>query len=133
MQGIIVEQQITDPTPPVFGDPTQLQQVLLNLCNNAIDAIYARHGSAGGRLVVEAGPMGNRMVRIQVTDNGCGIEAENLQKIFSPFFTTKPVGQGTGLGLSICFGIITGMGGKMKVKSKSGEGTTFSVQLPMAD
>ena len=132
VQGVTVQQKITDPTPAVACDPTQLQQVLLNLCNNAIDAIYARHGSAGGKLVVEAGPTENNMVLIKVTDDGCGVDDDNLKKIFSPFFTTKPVGQGTGLGLSICFGIVTAMGGKMEVDSKPGEGTTFSVQLPMA-
>ena len=133
VQGIAIQQHIADHTPPVFGDPAQLQQVLLNLCNNAIDAIYARHGSAGGNLLVEVGQTEDNMVRIQVSDNGCGIEHENLQKIFGPFFTTKPVGRGTGLGLSICFGIVTGMGGKMEVNSKPGEGTTFSVQLPIAN
>ena len=132
VQGITVQQQIADHTPAVACDPTQLQQVLLNLCNNAIDAIYARHGSAGGNLGVEAGPTENNMVLIKVTDDGCGVDDDNLKKIFSPFFTTKPVGQGTGLGLSICFGIVTAMGGKMEVDSKPGEGTTFSVQLPMA-
>ncbi len=133
VQGITVRQQIADHTPAVACDPTQLQQVLLNLCNNAIDAIYVRHGSAGGNLGVTAAPTEKNMVLIQVTDNGCGVDDENLKKIFSPFFTTKPVGQGTGLGLSICFGIVTAMGGKMEVDSKPGEGTTFSVQLPMAE
>ena len=132
VQGITVQQQIADHTPAVACDPTQLQQVLLNLCNNAIDAIYVRYGSAGGNLGVEAGPTENNMVLIKVTDDGCGVDDDNLKKIFSPFFTTKPVGQGTGLGLSICFGIVTAMGGKMEVDSKPGEGTTFSVQLPMA-
>jgi len=130
VQGITVQQHIADDTPQVYGDPAQLQQVLLNLCNNAIDAIYARHGSSGGYLHVEAGPDPDNMIWIKVADNGCGIDEENLQKVFSPFFTTKPVGEGTGLGLSICYGIIAGMGGKMEVSSKSGEGTTFYVRLP---
>ena len=130
VQGIIVEQHIAEDTPRVYGDPSQLQQVLLNLCNNAIDAIITRHGSAGGFLYVEAGPDADNMIRIKVADNGCGIDEENLQKVFSPFFTTKPVGEGTGLGLSICYGIIAGMGGKMEVSSKPGEGTIFYVRLP---
>ncbi len=132
VQGISVQQHIADHTPPIHGDQTQLQQVLLNLCNNSIDAIYARHGSAGGHLCVEAGPDQNNLIWIKVTDNGCGIDEKNLQKVFSPFFTTKPVGEGTGLGLSICYGIIAGMGGKMEVHSKLEEGTTFYIRLPAA-
>jgi len=131
VQGIQVHAHIAEDIPVVAGDPAQLQQVLLNLCNNAMDAIQARHGSAGGILTVQAGLEKDSQVLIQVSDNGCGIREDDLQKIFSPFFTTKPVGKGTGLGLSICFGIITGMGGKMEVKSKFGEGTTFKVRLPV--
>ena len=65
-------------------------------------------------------------------DNGAGISPENMKKIFSPFFTTKPVGKGTGLGLSVCYGIVHKMGGTMSVESEKGEGTTFTIQLPAA-
>ncbi|UCF93980.1 MAG: two-component sensor histidine kinase [Desulfobacterales bacterium] len=130
VHGIALEQRIADDTAPIHGDPGQLQQVLLNLYNNAIDAIVARHGSMGGRLMIETGPGENQHVEIRVTDNGCGISPENLKKVFAPFFTTKPVGKGTGLGLSVCYGIVESMGGVMSVASEEGVGTTFTVRLP---
>jgi two-component system NtrC family sensor kinase len=68
-----------------------------------------------------------------VSDNGCGISPDNLAKVFSPFFTTKPVGEGTGLGLSVCYGIIESMGGTMEVKSDQGRGSVFTVRLPTTD
>ena len=102
----------------------------MNLFNNAMDAIIARHGTMGGELTVSSAPTGNGRVRITVADNGCGIDAENLDKIFSPFFTTKPVGKGTGLGLSVCYGIIQNLKGAMTVQSAPGEGATFVIDLP---
>jgi two-component system NtrC family sensor kinase len=69
-------------------------------------------------------------VEISVKDNGCGISPENMEKIFRPFFTTKPVGRGTGLGLSICYSIIDNMGGVMEVSSEKGKGTSFVIRLP---
>jgi two-component system NtrC family sensor kinase len=104
----------------------------LNLLNNAIDAVLARHGVSGGELTVKANPSDNGRVEIQVTDNGVGINADNLEKVFAPFFTTKPVGEGTGLGLSVCYGIVESMGGRMEVTSQEGRGTTFTVKLRRA-
>ncbi len=130
VHGITINQKVSEAVPQIFADPSQLQQVLLNLFNNAIDAIIIQHGSAGGQLVVEAKPKENENVEIGVSDNGCGVRPENLKKIFSPFFTTKPVGEGTGLGLSICYGIIKSMGGSMEVESEPGVGTTFTILLP---
>ncbi len=130
VHGIALIQNIADDSPCVEGDPAQLQQVLINLFNNAIDAIIERHGSAGGQLSVTVEPKRDGIVEIAVADNGIGISAENLKKIFSPFFTTKPVGKGTGLGLSVCYGIINSMGGEMAVASKPGAGTTFVIRLP---
>ncbi|MFZ7110751.1 MAG: sensor histidine kinase [Desulfatiglandales bacterium] len=130
VQGIRLEYDIEGNTPPIHGDPAQLQQVLLNLFNNAFDAIVARHGSEGGELILTAGPVGTDKVRISVRDNGCGISRDNLKRVFTPFFTTKPVGQGTGLGLSVCYGIIDGMGGEMTVHSEKASGTTFTIILP---
>ena len=130
VQGITIKQEVSADTPPVHGDPGQLQQVLLNLFNNAIAAIEERHGSSGGELVIDAGSKDDKKVEIKVTDNGSGISQDNLEKIFSPFFTTKPVGKGTGLGLSVCFGIIESMGGTIDVSSEQGVGTTFIVTLP---
>jgi two-component system NtrC family sensor kinase len=131
-QGINLKQELSERTPAVRGDPAQLQQVLVNLFNNAIDAIVERHGSRGGELAVEAGPEQDGKVMIAVKDNGTGISPENMKKMFTPFFTTKPVGKGTGLGLSVCYGIVEGMGGTMEVSSEWGVGTTFTVRLPAA-
>ena len=130
VEGITVTQEISEDIPSIQGDPGQLQQVLINLFNNAIDAIVERHGSEGGELTVGAGPKEDERVQIYVKDNGAGISPENLKKVFSPFFTTKPVGKGTGLGLSVCYGIIDNMGGIMEVSSKRGAGTTFTIDLP---
>ena len=103
----------------------------MNLLNNAFDAIVLRHGSEGGELIVGAGRKGEK-VEIWVRDNGSGISPENLKRIFSPFFTTKPIGKGTGLGLSVCYGIIDSMGGTIEVASEKGVGTTFTITLPAA-
>jgi two-component system NtrC family sensor kinase len=130
VQGIRLKKEISEQTPMLRADPSQLQQVLLNLLNNAIDAITERHGSEGGELSIQAGPDTNGRVRISVRDNGIGISTSSLNKIFTPFFTTKPPGKGTGLGLYVCYGIIEGMGGTMEVESQRGVGTTFIVNLP---
>ena len=132
VHGISIEQDIAENTYPIHGDPTQLQQVLVNLFNNAIDAILERHGTSGGKLIIKAGPKENNSVEIVVNDNGNGISPENLDRIFSPFFTTKAVGKGTGLGLSICYGIIDNMRGRMEASSEVGVGTTFTIELPAA-
>ncbi|RZB38454.1 MAG: hypothetical protein SRB2_00202 [Desulfobacteraceae bacterium Eth-SRB2] len=130
VHGISIEQDIAENTYPVHGDPTQLQQVILNLFNNAMDAILETHGTSGGKMMIKAGPGENNTVEILVKDNGCGISPENLNKIFTPFFTTKPVGKGAGLGLSVCYGIIGSMLGTMDVSSEVGVGTTFTILLP---
>jgi len=130
VHGIAIEHNLGDQPAAVHGDPRHLQQVLVNLLNNALDAVIARHGSSGGEIRIETGPMENRHLEIKIRDNGCGISPENLKKIFTPFFTTKPVGKGTGLGLSVCFGIIDKMGGEISVDSQENVGTTFSIRLP---
>lgn len=115
--------------PKVNADPGQLQQVLLNLLNNAFDAVTQRHGVAGGKVEMYADNHGDQ-VTIRVKDNGHGISQHNAGKIFRPFFSTKPVGKGTGLGLSVCYGIVDKMNGSMEVESTEGEGATFFVKLP---
>ncbi|MBL7175438.1 MAG: two-component sensor histidine kinase [Desulfobacteraceae bacterium] len=130
VHGITLRQEISEDTPFVHGDPGQLQQVLINLYNNAIDAIIARHGTEEGELVIGAGPKENGKVEIFVKDNGVGISPENQDKIFRPFFSTKSVGNGTGLGLSVCYGIIDSMGGTMEVSSEEDVGTIFTIHLP---
>ncbi|MGD9876691.1 sensor histidine kinase [Desulfococcus sp.] len=132
VNGIEIIQEIAEDTPPVHGDPGQLQQVLLNLFNNAMDAVIHRHGASGGQLAIRTSAAEGRHTRIVVGDNGCGIDADNIKKIFSPFFTTKPPGKGTGLGLSVCYGIINTMGGTMEVESSPGSGSTFTILLPSA-
>ncbi len=132
VQGIVLKEEISEGTPLIQGDPSHIQQVLLNLFNNGIDALTQKYGSSGGELTVGARPGADGRVEIWVRDNGCGISHENLNKIFSPFFTTKPVGKGTGLGLSVCYGIVDKMGGSMAVESEMGVGTTFTISLPTA-
>jgi len=132
VQGIVLKEEISEETPLIQGDPTHIQQVLLNLFNNGMDAVTQRYGSSGGELTVGARPGADGRAEVWVRDNGCGISHENLNKIFSPFFTTKPVGKGTGLGLSVCYGIVDKMGGSMAVESEVGVGTTFTISLPTA-
>ncbi|KPA18142.1 integral membrane sensor signal transduction histidine kinase [Candidatus Magnetomorum sp. HK-1] len=126
---IEINQDISSDIHLIKGNPGELQQVFLNLFNNAIDAIITMRPDGGGQLLIMAENSG-KFVQIKVTDNGCGISDENKEKIFSPFFTTKPVGKGTGLGLSVCYGIINSMGGKMSVESDIAKGTTFTILLP---
>jgi len=110
--------------PPVSANGTQLEQVVVNLLNNAIDA------SPPERTVVTAARAQDGMVELRVQDRGSGIAPEDLERIFDPFYTTKEVGEGTGLGLSISYGIVTAHGGTIDVSSKLGEGTTVTVRLP---
>ena len=124
-----IEQDVPQENLSVKGDPGQLQQVLVNLINNAIDAVGSRKPAEGGLIRVAARRDSDR-IRISINDNGSGISPENMEKIFTPFFTTKPVGEGTGLGLPICFGIVDQMGGNLEVESLEGRGTTMTINLP---
>jgi two-component system, NtrC family, sensor kinase len=132
VHGIDVQTQLSEHLPSVKADPSQLQQVLLNLFNNAVDAIVERHGVTGGVLRISADNLPEGKVAVKVSDNGAGIDPINLERIFTPFFTTKPVGKGTGLGLSVCYGLIHRMEGEMTVSSGKGSGTTFTIELPAA-
>ncbi len=105
---------------PVICAPAQINQVILNLLVNAMQAIEAT-GRSTGRIKVATPARGNEVI-LEVADDGCGIPAEILPRIFDPFFTTKPVGQGTGLGLAISHGIITDHGGRIEVESRPAEG-----------
>ncbi len=114
--------------PPLLSDPSQLQQVFLNLITNAIDAHDGKpYGTI--RVSTQAEPDAQQ-VRLSIADTGSGISPEHLSRIFDPFFTTKPVGKGTGLGLSICYSIIRRLGGTIEVESEKGKGTTFTIVLP---
>ncbi|MFZ1198641.1 MAG: ATP-binding protein [Desulfobacterales bacterium] len=131
INGIELTQDIPAGIPDVHGDISQLQQVFLNLFNNGIDAIVEKHGTSGGHLAVTAWNGDDNYVEVRIADNGSGIEPEIIDKIFSPFFTTKPVGRGTGLGLSVCYGIINTMGGKITAETTRDSGTTFVLKLPV--
>jgi two-component system NtrC family sensor kinase len=127
---VSIVQDLSEDPLIIHGEPSELQQVLLNLLNNALYAIEDQNAGSPGEIVLKTRGIENDAVLIEVSDNGSGISPENLKKIFSPFFTTKPVGKGTGLGLSVCFGIIDKMGGLMAVDSQKGKGTTFTIRLP---
>ncbi|MBI5491138.1 MAG: sensor histidine kinase [Deltaproteobacteria bacterium] len=115
-----------DKLPPFECTPAHLQQIVMNVVNNALDATAGRPGA---RVVVSSRLEGGRVV-LRVRDNGPGIPRENLTRIFQPFFTTKPVGRGTGLGLAICYGLVQELGGTIAVDSAAGGGTTFTIALP---
>jgi len=112
--------------PPIYGSQTEIQQVFLNLINNALHALE----KDGGKIDITS-RLENDCVLVIVEDDGPGIPEANLNRIFDPFFTTKPVGKGSGLGLSICFGIINKMGGDIDVHSIVDEGTRFEIRFPL--
>ena len=105
----------------------QLTQVIINLVTNAAKAIPA---GRAGRIVVRIGPGDPGRARIEVADNGVGMQPEVLARVFDPFYTTRKVGEGTGLGLPICNSIVTAHGGTIGITSTPGEGTTFVIDLP---
>ena len=113
--------------PHIRADDGQLRQALIALLMNALDATRP-----GGHVSVQTGREGPDAVVLTVADDGVGIPAEHRDKIFSPFFTSKPVGQGTGLGLAICHGIVASHGGEIRVDSEIGKGTRLSLVLPVA-
>ena len=138
-KNIVFEAQIAKDVWAVSGDPTQLNQVLLNLCVNARDAmpdggklaIVARNAEVDAQFAaLNRGATPGRHLVLEVTDTGCGIAREHINRIFDPFFTTKESGKGTGLGLSTTLGIVRSHGGFLNVQSEPGQGSTFSVYLP---
>jgi signal transduction histidine kinase len=120
----------TDGVPPVQGNGARLCQVFLNLLINAAHAITPGQVARNEIRLSARKSQGSHVV-VEVRDTGCGIPPENLERIFKPFFTTKPVGVGSGLGLSVCHRIITTHGGDISVESVVGQGTTFRVLLPL--
>lgn len=127
LENIRIIQEFDPDIPPLKSDPNQLQQVFLNLLNNAIHALKGR---SPAEIRIKCSQKKENLI-IKVIDNGCGISPDNMEKIYLPFFTTKPVGQGTGLGLSTVYGIINGLGGEITVESEINAGTVFTVQLPL--
>lgn len=120
--------------PRIYIDRGQIYQVLTNLIINAGDAMEGQGTlTIGSRLFTIPSKVANdrRFIEITIEDTGCGIPTDNIEKIFDPFFTTKGPTSGTGLGLSICHGIIKRHGGNITVNSTVGEGSTFTIHLPI--
>ncbi len=111
----------------VYVGRNELEQVFFNLCSNALDAM-----PQGGTLTIASRMLQDRLVEVHVRDTGTGIPKARLPRIFEPFYTTKEPGKGTGLGLAICWRIIEEAGGSIDVSSEVGQGTTFSIRLPLA-
>lgn len=128
MQHVEVVKNLSPTLPEVMADPDQLQQVGTNLMLNAIQAM-----PEGGTLTVDTSADSGGQIKIEVKDTGCGIPQENLQRLFTPFFTTKKEVKGVGLGLAVSYGIIQRHQGKIEVDSEVGKGTTFRVYLPVYD
>jgi two-component system NtrC family sensor kinase len=125
MHNIRIHLDLAEDLPDTSADPHQLQQVFLNMVNNAVDAIL--ESSAEGDLWVRTALNGDRLC-IEFTDSGPGVK--DASRVFDPFYTTKPVGKGTGLGLSICYGIITEHGGTIQVRNIPTRGASFTIELP---
>src|SRR5262249_43617217 len=136
--GISLERRLTAGNAGVFGDPTQVHQVVMNLCANAIQAVKS---SGTLSVTLDVTEMAETIVatstlergsylRLRVSDTGGGIAPQIRERMFDPFFTTKEVGVGTGLGLSLVHGIVTDLGGGIDIESEPGSGATFIVYLP---
>ena len=120
-----IKLEIEDDLPTINADGGQLQQAVIALATNAIDAM-----PNGGVLTFRAFAQ-HRRLALEIEDTGVGIPTEDMSKVFEPFFTTKEVGKGTGLGLAVCYGIITDHGGRLSVRSNVGKGSTFTIFLPI--
>jgi len=125
-EGIKVTCNLASGIPDITADPSQLQQMLVNIVVNAIQSM-----PRGGSLTIETSKSDDSAVKISISDTGTGIEKNALNRIFVPFYTTKDINEGTGLGLSVTHGIVTSHGGTIKVSSKPGEGTRFEIILPI--
>jgi two-component system, NtrC family, sensor kinase len=123
---ILIRTSLQEDLPIVNVSPSEVQQVLLNMLNNSLDAMDTRGGT-----VEIVSRLDGAYVAVDISDTGPGIPEDVLPRIFDPFFTTKPVGKGTGLGLSICYGIIKKMGGEINVTSVMNQGTTFHMLFPV--
>ncbi len=124
--GVTIRTRLAPNLPVLKASMTELQQVLLNLINNALDAMERE----GGVLEIITERETDHLL-VRVADTGPGIPGPNLDRIFEPFFTTKSVGKGTGLGLSICYGIVKKMNGEITAESAAGEGARFEVRIPL--
>jgi CheY-like chemotaxis protein len=130
VDNVAVHLRLDDQVPPLWGDPHQLQQVLINLLTNAQQALRAAPGAREVTLTTRYDPAQHR-ITLAVADTGPGIPPALQARIFEPFFTTKPPGMGTGLGLPLCRGIVEAHGGTLEVTSAPGHGATFCITLPV--
>jgi two-component system cell cycle sensor histidine kinase/response regulator CckA len=126
-ENIDLRTHLTPDLGAIKADPGQMEQVLMNLCVNARDAM-----PEGGTLIIETHHVACDVV-IEVSDTGCGMDGDTRSRLFEPFFTTKAEGKGTGLGLATVYGIVQNSGGRIEVRSESGHGTTFTISLPRAE
>jgi signal transduction histidine kinase len=131
MEGIRTTLDLKAEKDTVLADPNQLQQVFLNIIMNAADALAEGKGDEAIRQLTIRSERTGGSVELRFTDNGPGIPEKELLRIFDPFYTTKEPGKGTGLGLSVCYRIVEGLGGAIRAESRSGEGATFIVSLPL--
>jgi len=135
-----IQYDIAPDCPPVLGDPSQLHQVVMNLCTNAFSAMKKDGGVLSARLETfevdskftrhRTNPFKGKYVKLRIGDTGGGMDAKTLERIFEPFYTTRGVGEGTGMGLATVHGVVASHGGEIFVDSKLGEGTTFDIYLP---
>jgi histidine kinase len=137
LREIEVLEQLDEDLPLILADSNRLEQVFINLLINARDAIekkweQGKEKEETKRITIRTN-LEERMVFIRISDNGTGIPKQVLDKIFEPFFTTKTVGKGTGLGLSISYGIVRDYDGAIRVESREGEGSTFTVKFPLVE
>lgn len=126
LHDIQIHREFDPQLPFTGGDFNQLQQVFLNIVNNAVDAIQEKGGK--GEIWIRTGVDANR-IRVEISDNGPGLK--NPHRVFDPFYTTKPVGKGTGLGLSICYGIVKEHGGEIQARNAPSQGAAFTILLPI--
>jgi signal transduction histidine kinase len=124
---VVFELKLESRLPCIQADEGQISQALIVLLMNALDATPPR-----GHVTLETAKEGGGTVRITVADEGTGIPPENMDRIFNPFFTTKPTGKGTGLGLAICHGVVSSHGGEIRVESEVDRGSRFSLLLPVS-
>lgn len=127
-KNIVITKEFAGDIPFIHADPLQISQVLNNIILNAVQAIESE-----GTITVKTMQAGGNAVEIAVSDTGCGMDKDVMDKIFYPFFTTKSVGEGTGLGLAISYSIIRNHGGEIIVESQKGHGSTFTVRLPLGE
>jgi len=125
---VLITKNLDKELPAIYADEQLIQEVLMNLLLNAMDAV-----TDNGEIKIDTGIQTQNQVYIIIGDGGTGISDEELEKIFDPFYTTKKPGEGTGLGLSVSLGIVETHGGSIQVKSKLDKGTTFKIILPVKE